>query len=310
MRKDIMPKKGKAKECVSIPIEGSLILLSEIQKGGAFLFLYGQNVEKYNSYRSFLEHGLKNNEICLYAFEDVDQKWHPEMIFKEYIENERLHVFPIDNLEALDTKISKTSTTAKSRGESLRLLVDFCNIANPENINTIVSSGEKILKRGKDIPITSITAFNVNSMDYETVGKIMKMYEKVIFLSQTGELFAALPTFATVKTFKKPSLVAISQQTTEALVKNNLETLTLYLLHKKPMCGFDLIKTILHQFHCFLSQGTVYPLLYSLERKGILKVENSVKAKIYSLSEHGEKIRRSKVDEFKKAQRHMLSLIE
>ena len=304
-----MPKKNSSKEYVSIPVDSKVILFNEIGSNDSFLFLYGEKVEKYSSYQSFLRNGLKNNELCLYAFEDIDHKWHPENIFKEYVENKQLHIFPINNLQSLDKKIMKMSTMAKSNSSPLRLLMDFCNLANPENIDAIVSSGEKILRKSKEIPITAISAFNTNSLNYETVGKVMKIYEKVISLSQTGELCVALPTFSKIKPLK-PSFETVSQETTETFAKNNLEIITLHLLSKKPMCGYDVIKTISQQFRCFLSQGTVYPLLYSLENKGILKVERNAKAKIYSLTEEGEKIVGRKIDEFKTTHQHMLSLIE
>ncbi|MDI6917929.1 MAG: PadR family transcriptional regulator, partial [Thermoplasmatales archaeon] len=131
-----------------------------------------------------------------------------------------------------------------------------------------------------------------------------------ISLSNTGELCVALPTFSRIKPSKKTSFEMVSQETTETFVKNNLEIITLCLLSKKPLCGYDVIKTISQQFRCFLSQGTVYPLLYSLENKGILKVERNAKAKIYYLTEEGKKIVGRKIDEFKTAHQHMLGLIE
>ena len=268
-----MPRKSK--EDVSIPVDSKVILFNEIQKGDSFLFLYGEKVEKYSSYQSFLGNGLKNNELCLYAFENVDHKWHPENVFAKQIENKHLHIFPINDLQSFDKKIREMCSLSKSNSTPLRLLIDFCNIANPENIDAVVSSWEKILRKSKEPPITSISAFNTNSLNYEVVGKIMRMYEKVIFLNQAGEMCVSLPTFSRIKLSKKPSFEAVSQETTETFVKNNLEIITLYLLGKKPMCGYDVIKTISQQFRCFLSQGTVYPLLYSLENKGILKIQFS-----------------------------------
>ncbi|MDI6917881.1 MAG: hypothetical protein QMC80_08820, partial [Thermoplasmatales archaeon] len=205
-----MPKKV-SREYVLVPVDSKVILFNEIQKGDSFLFLYGQKVEKYNSYRSFLENGLKNNEVCLYAFEDVDHKWHPENIFAKQTENKQLHIFPINDFQSLDKKIRKMCSLAKSNSTPLRLLMDFCNLANPENIDAVVSSGKKILRASKEVPITTITAFNTNSLNYETIGKVMKIHEKVISLSNTGELCVALPTFSRIKPSKKTSFEMVSQ---------------------------------------------------------------------------------------------------
>ena len=40
-----------------------------------------------------------------------------------------------------------------------------------------------------------------------------------------------------------------------------------------PMCGYDIIKTIFIEYKVFLSQGTVYPILYSLVEQGLLYAE-------------------------------------
>ena len=78
----------------------------------------------------------------------------------------------------------------------------------------------------------------------------------------------------------------------ENIVRKNLENIILYFLKEQTMCGYDIIKTVFQRFHVLISPGAVYPLLYSLEDKGILKVEikEGEKTKIYSVTKEGEKI--------------------
>jgi DNA-binding PadR family transcriptional regulator len=90
----------------------------------------------------------------------------------------------------------------------------------------------------------------------------------------------------------------------ERIIKTNLEIVILCILRDNPMCGYDVIKSIFEKYSIFLSQGTVYPLLYSLKDQGILKAEfdrGNMRSKIYSISEEGEEIAKDRLNEFIRA---------
>ena len=90
----------------------------------------------------------------------------------------------------------------------------------------------------------------------------------------------------------------------EAIVKPHLEIIILSLLLEKPMCGYDIIKTIFSRYGVSLSQGTVYPRLYSLREEGVLEagyLRANMKTKRYSLTEEGMEITIQKKAEFNKA---------
>jgi len=57
----------------------------------------------------------------------------------------------------------------------------------------------------------------------------------------------------------------------ERLVKNNLDLIVLSLLQPKPKWGYEINLEIRDKFGVYLSAGTLYPLLHSLEEKGYLK---------------------------------------
>ena len=59
----------------------------------------------------------------------------------------------------------------------------------------------------------------------------------------------------------------------ERLVKDILDIIVLHLLRKKPMWGWEIIKTIRNDFRVYLNPGTLYPLLYSLEDRGYIEGE-------------------------------------
>ncbi len=90
----------------------------------------------------------------------------------------------------------------------------------------------------------------------------------------------------------------------DRVVKTNREVFMMSSLLEKQMCGYDLIKEIFSRCDVFLSQGTVYPVLYTLESEGLLHAEYSkgdMRSKMYSLTPSGRKIAEKDVEDFAKA---------
>lgn len=90
----------------------------------------------------------------------------------------------------------------------------------------------------------------------------------------------------------------------DRIIKSNREVFIMSSLVEKQMCGYDLIKEIFSRCDVFLSQGTVYPVLYTLEGEGLLHAEYSkgdMRSKKYSLTPKGRKIAEKELDDFSKA---------
>lgn len=90
----------------------------------------------------------------------------------------------------------------------------------------------------------------------------------------------------------------------DRIIKTNREVFILSILLEKQMCGYDLIKEILSTCDVFLSQGTVYPVLYTLESEGLLYAEYSkgdMRSKKYSLTPKGREMAEKDVENFAKA---------
>lgn len=66
--------------------------------------------------------------------------------------------------------------------------------------------------------------------------------------------------------------------------QEKIENIVLSLSQQHPVCGYDIIKIVFQRFNVLLSPGTIYPLLYSLEEKGVLKAEvkGSRRIKLYT----------------------------
>lgn len=78
------------------------------------------------------------------------------------------------------------------------------------------------------------------------------------------------------------------------LVKTFLDIIVLTMLQKEPSHGYALIADIHKKFDVLLSPGTLYPLLYSLEKKKFIGIMKEGRRKNYFLTEKG-KIQAEKV---------------
>ena len=77
----------------------------------------------------------------------------------------------------------------------------------------------------------------------------------------------------------------------ERVVKNNLDLIILRLLQSQPRWGYEVNTAIRDRFRVYLSAGTLYPLLHSLEEDGYVQGEwESEKGRgrrIYKITESG-----------------------
>jgi len=75
------------------------------------------------------------------------------------------------------------------------------------------------------------------------------------------------------------------------VVKNNLDLIVLKLLRAKPRWGYEVNLAIRETFHVYLSAGTLYPLLHSLEEEGYIDGEwdsgTGRGRRIYKITENG-----------------------
>ena len=91
----------------------------------------------------------------------------------------------------------------------------------------------------------------------------------------------------------------------KALVSGSMAMLVMKLLSEKDMYGYEMIDTLRQKSQNVfeLKAGTLYPLLHSLEEKGLLTVyEQDVAGKTikyYSLTRQGRGFLEKKIEEWK-----------
>lgn len=92
----------------------------------------------------------------------------------------------------------------------------------------------------------------------------------------------------------------------KSLISGSMTLLLLKLLEEKDMYGYEMIETLSRQSNNVfeLKAGTLYPLLHSMEEKGLLSAyerENAGKTrKYYHLTKAGKKTLSDKKEEWKR----------
>lgn len=92
------------------------------------------------------------------------------------------------------------------------------------------------------------------------------------------------------------------------LLKGATETVVLSLLGERAMYGYELVQEIRERSSGALAvgQGTVYPLLYSLERKGLVAArweprrEGGRRRKYYALTRAGASSAAKRIEDWKR----------
>jgi DNA-binding PadR family transcriptional regulator len=77
------------------------------------------------------------------------------------------------------------------------------------------------------------------------------------------------------------------------IIQNFMDIIILtHLKNNSPMSGYDVIKYLHKKFGMLPSSGAVYSLMYSLERKNLIKGNMNPRKRVYKLTSQGEKILR------------------
>ena len=99
----------------------------------------------------------------------------------------------------------------------------------------------------------------------------------------------------------------ILEEIHERIVRSFLDTIVLAKLRERddPMSGYDVVTFVHGKLRILLSSGTVYSLLYSMERDGLIKGRWSQRKRVYTLTDKGEK----KIKTFLEAKQKILGLI-
>jgi DNA-binding PadR family transcriptional regulator len=231
------------------------------------LHLYTPKVGKYSIQRAFLVFMGKDEKVVYVTRDD------PASIIQEFS--------PI-NAELKIIKPEELKDLQNGKNCKLRIIIDAGSIPNQEDAE-IEEREHYINELSKKHSINCLCTYDVAKLNPKTI-KQLTMYHNQLQLT-TSDL--------TVISGDIIDKSMLSEESIEKMVKDNLETIILALLQKKPMCGTEIIGTIHLKFNVLLSPGTVYPLLQSLKERGLITFEKNGKAKVYVPAKNAElKIKR------------------
>jgi len=96
----------------------------------------------------------------------------------------------------------------------------------------------------------------------------------------------------------------------ERTIKNFMDILILTELKKgRPISGYGFIALIHRKFQIMISSGTVYSVLYSLERDGLIKGMQTSNKRVYELTDKGEETIKAILEKREKIQNFMSTLL-
>ncbi len=157
------------------------------------------------------------------------------------------------------------------------------------------------------LKLTIINSFEATQILPAELNRLMPLHER-IFLLQENTSMLNLPGVSSQAENILPMRSAVRACVLEKLAKDNLELLCLLFLEKKPQSGYQMLKTMAQHFHILLSQGTLYPMLYRLEKNGVVEtVKGTGREKIYELSAQAKKSMAEKKEEVLQAYSHLMS---
>ena len=75
----------------------------------------------------------------------------------------------------------------------------------------------------------------------------------------------------------------------ERIIKNFMDIIIMTELRNGSLSGYDVISYIHNKFNLLVSSGTIYSLLYALERKDLIEGIWDERKRTYKLTEKGQK---------------------
>jgi len=223
------------------------------------LHLYTSKVDKYSIQRAFLAF-IRKDEKAVYVTTDD-----PESFIQEFNPmNAELKIIKPEEIKDLENE----------KNCKLRVIIDAGSILNQEHAE-IEEREHYINELSKRHSINCLCTYDVTKLNPEIIKQLATHHNHL-------QLTTSDLTIISGDLIDKSKL---SDKSIEKIVKDNLETIILALLQKKPMCGTEIMGTLHMEFNVLLSPGTIYPLLHSLKEKGLLTSKKQGKAKEYAAAE-------------------------
>lgn len=249
-----------------------------------------------------------------------------ELCFDFNIRNFYFNVINEDVLHKFKSQLDKCFQEREENNKEMCLVSDWSK-ANLSNCPIFLPFLEELIKKSKGVspagwkrkyhnkiktktPFLLINAIDMSNLDENFIQQIISLHKRV-YLLQDNTNTILLPTLSPSLETIFPKHHVLSQKLLERVVKDNLELITLLFLEKAPQSGYQILKNIAQHFHCILSQGTLYPLIYNLEKNNeITKQNGKGREVIYTLTPQTKKDLQLKKENQLMAYQHLASFFE
>lgn len=102
----------------------------------------------------------------------------------------------------------------------------------------------------------------------------------------------------------------VTKKIHQRIIKSFMDIIIMSQLKKGPASGYDLISYIYSKFHFMASSGTVYSLLYSLERNGLIEGYWVERKRVYKLTIKGTETLTAIVDSYDKLKDVVVNILK
>ncbi len=215
-------------------------------------------------------------------------------------------------IHKLKEQLRKSFNEIEENSRNMILISDWSN-ANLANCEIFLPFLESIIRKSKGLnppgwkrkyrqkgrqrsPFILVNAFDITNLSNESIQRLISLHQRVFLLQENCNTFLLPAISPRLCNMISPKYHVLSQDVLEKIVKDNLKLIVFLLLEKGDKSGYEILRNIASHFHCILSQGTVYPMLYQLEKENkIVKRNGKGRELLYSLtSETRNKLRSEK----------------
>lgn len=300
---------------------GENVLFDRLNYGENILILYQNTTNHQQIFRNFITQ-LAHDDVLLFYLSHNSNK----LDFDSKIRNFNFNVLTEDMLPELKGQLDKCFKEREEKNKEMCLISDWSK-ANLNNCPTFFTFLEELIEKSQGLsppgwrrkfqhkkrmrtPFLLINAFETSALNEQFIQQLIHLHQRVYLLQENQNTFL-LPTLSPSFETIFPKAHVLPQELLEKVVKDNLELITLLFLERGPQSGYQVLKNIAQHFHCILSQGTLYPLLYALEKKNEIEKQNGKgREVIYSLTPAVKKELQSKKETQLRAYQHLASFFE
>lgn len=289
--------------------------------GENILVLYQDTTNHQQIIRNFIKQMADEGSLLFYLSHKSN-----ELNFDFKIRNFYFNVINEDVLHKFKDQLDKCFQEREENDKELFLVSDWSK-ANISDCPIFFPFLEELIKKSKGLspdnwkrkyhnkvktktPFLLVNAIDISNLKEDFIQHLISLHKRV-YLLQDNTNTILLPTLSPSLETLFPKHHVLSNEVLERLVKDNLELITLLFLERTSQSGYQILKNIAQHFHCILSQGTLYPLIYQLEKKNIITKQNGKgREVIYTLTPQTKKDLHSKKELQLKAYQHLASFFE